>query len=156
MSPKEYQRHGLHFEEFEIGDSMISPGRTVTETDLVAFSGLSGDYSQLHTNAEYAKQTPFGKRIAHGPLGLSMAVGLASRLGFLVGTAEALMGLDWKFKRPIFIGDTIHVRASVAQKREIKKLRGGMIIFDLAVLNQNDEVVQQGKMTVLIKSRPAA
>lgn len=156
MSPKEYRRRGLYFEEFEIGDSMVSPGRTVTETDLVAFSGLSGDYSQLHTNAEYAKQTPFGKRIAHGPLGLSMAVGLASRLGFLVGTAEALLGLDWKFKRPIFIGDTIHVRASVARKREIKKLGGGMVIFDIAVLNQNDEVVQQGKMTILIKSRPVA
>jgi len=156
MSPKEYRRRGLYFEEFEIGDSMVSPGRTVTETDLVAFSGLSGDYSQLHTNAEYAKQTPFGKRIAHGPLGLSLAVGLASRLGFLVGTAEALMGLDWKFKRPIFIGDTIHVRAKVARKRELNNLGGGMMIFNLAVLNQNDEVVQEGKMTILIKSRPVA
>jgi len=156
MNPKEYQPRGLYYEEFEIGDSMVSPGRTVTETDIVAFAALTGDYNELHTNAEYAKQTPFGARIAHGPLGLSMAVGLAGRLGFMERTAQALLGLDWKFKRPIFAGDTIHVQASVAQKREVKRHGGGIVIFDLAVLNQNDEVVQQGRWTVLMKSRPAA
>jgi len=156
MNPKVYQPRGLCFEEFEIGDSRISPGRTVTETDVVSFCGLSGDYNELHSNAEFGKQTPFGQRIAHGLLGLSIASGLAGRLGLIEGTAQAFMGLDWKFKRPIFIGDTIRVRATVARTKEVKRLGGGIVILDIAVLNQNDEVVQQGKWTVLMKSRPAA
>jgi len=151
-----YQARGRYFEQFEIGDTMVSPGRTVTETDIVLFSGLSGDYNELHTNVEYATGTLFGQRVAHGPLGLTIAVGLASRLGFLEGTGQAFLGLDWKFKRPIFIGDTIHVRANVTRKRAMKKLGGGMMVINVAVLNQKDEVVQEGTWTLLMKSLPAA
>jgi acyl dehydratase len=156
MKENGYQPLGRYFEEFEIGDSMVSPGRTVTETDVVWFCGLSGDYNELHSNVEYAKQTIFGRRIAHGPLGLTLAVGLANRLGFMEGTAQAFLGLEWKFKGPIFIGDTVHVRASVAKKRAIQKLGGGMMIIDVALVNQKDEVVQEGTWKVLMKSRPDA
>jgi 3-hydroxybutyryl-CoA dehydratase len=149
-----YEPRGRYFEDFEVGDSMVSPGRTVTETDVVLFCGLSGDYNELHSNVEYAKQTLFGRRIAHGPLGLTLAVGLANRLGFMEGTAQAFLSLAWKFKGPIFIGDTVHVQASVAKKRATKELGGGMMIIDVALLNQNDEVVQEGTWTVLMKSRP--
>jgi len=135
---------------------MDTPGRTITEADIVAFCGVSGDYNELHSNAEYAKQTLFGKRIAHGLLGLAITSGLTGRLGFMEGTAQAFMGLEWKFKRPIFIGDTVYARASVAQKREVKRLGGGVVIFNVALLNQNDEVVQEGQWTILLKSRPAA
>ena len=152
MKADKYQHRGLCFEEFEVGDSMVSPGRTVTETDLILFSGLSGDFNELHTNVEYAKQTLFGQRVAHGPLGIVIAMGLAGRMGFLEGTAQAFLGLDWKFKRPIFIGDTIHVRANVTRKRAMKKLGGGMMV----ILNQKDEVVQEGTWTLLMKSLPAA
>lgn len=155
MSPKEKRTRGLYFEEFEVGDCMISPGRTVTEADIVAFCGLSGDFNELHSNAEYAKHTLFGKRVAHGLLGLSMASGLAGRLGFLEGTAQAFMGLDWKFKGPIFAGDTIHVRATVAQTKAVTRLGGGIVVLDVSVLNQKDEVAQEGRWTVLMKSRPA-
>lgn len=148
------QPRGRYFEEFVVGDEVISPGRTVTEADIVAFAALSGDYNQLHTDAEYAKDTVFGERVAHGVLGLSIAEGLAARLGFIEGTAEAFMGLDWKFRGPIKIGDTIHMKAQVTRKKEIKRLGGGIIIFDVAVINQRDETVQKGQWTVLIKSKP--
>ncbi len=150
---KEYSSRGLCFEEFQIGDSLVSPGRTITEADLVAFCGLSGDYNELHSNEEYARKRLFGKRIAHGLLGLSVASGLASRLGLMEGTAQAFMGLEWKFKNPIFIGDTIYLRAAVAGRREIKRLSGGLIFFKMALLNQNEQVVQEGQWTVLIRSR---
>lgn len=155
MSPKEHRARGMYFEEFVVGDCMVTPGRTLTEADIIAFCGVSGDFNELHSNAEYAKQTLFGKPIAHGLLGLSMASGLAGRLGFLEGTAQAFMGLDWKFKAPIFAGDTIHVRATVAQTRAVKRLGGGIVILDVQVLNQKDEVTQEGRWTVLMKSGPS-
>jgi 3-hydroxybutyryl-CoA dehydratase len=154
MSPKEHHARGKYFEEFELGESMVSPGRTVTEADIVGFCGLSGDFNELHSNTEYAKQTLFGKRVAHGLLGLSMASGLAGRLGLLEGTAQAFMGLDWRFKAPIFAGDTIYLHATVVQTRAVKKLGGGILVLDVRVLNQKDEVTQEGRWTVLMKSRP--
>jgi acyl dehydratase len=156
MSTQEYRVRGLYFEELQVGDSMVTPGRTITETDLVNFCGLSGDFNQLHSNEEYARQSPFGKRIAHGMLGLSVASGLASRLGFMEGTAEAFMGLEWKFKHPLYIGDTVHLRAVVTNKREVKRLNGGLVVFRLELLNQDHVVLQQGEWTLLMKSRSSA
>ena len=145
---------GHYFEEFEIGDTVESASRTITETDIVLFAGLSGDYNQLHTDAEFAKGTLFGERIAHGLLGLSVASGLAQRLGFIEGTAQAFRELSWKFRSPILIGDTIRARFKVREKKEVARLGGGMIMFDAAVLNQRDEVVQKGIWKVLIASAP--
>ena len=145
---------GRYFEEFEIGDGIETAARTITETDVVLFAGLSGDYNQLHTDAEFAKETLFGERVAHGLLGLAVASGLASRLGFVEGTAEAFTALEWKFRGPIKIGDTIRVQAKVRQKKAMARLGGGFVIFDVAVLNQRDETVQKGAWTVLIKSAP--
>lgn len=156
MSTQEYRARSLYFEELQVGDSMVTPGRTITETDLVNFCGLSGDFNPLHSNEEYARQSPFGKRIAHGMLGLSVATGLAGRLGFMEGTAEALMGLEWKFKHPLYIGDTVYLHATVTNKREVKQLNGGLVVFRLKLLNQNQVVLQQGEWTLLIKSRSSA
>jgi 3-hydroxybutyryl-CoA dehydratase len=145
---------GMYFEEFTVGTEMVSPGRTITEADVVLFAGLSGDYNQLHTDAEYAKGTPFGERIAHGLLGLAVASGLASRLGFIEGTAEAFTGLEWKFRAPIKLGDTIYVTAAVAKTRPMRGLGGGIVVFDMAVKNQRGETVQKGQWTVLVKGKP--
>ena len=144
----------LYFEEMDEGLEMTSPGRTVSETDVVLFAGLSGDYNQLHTDAEYARDTRFGQRIAHGLLGLSIASGLANRLGFIEGTAIAFMGLEWKFKAPILIGDTIAMTTRVLRKREMRRLGGGIVVFGVAVTNQRGETAQEGEWTVLVKSRP--
>ena len=145
---------GRYFEEFEIGDVNETAARTITETDVMLFAGLSGDYNPLHTDAEFAKGTHFGERVAHGLLGLSIASGLASRLGFIEGTAEAFTGLEWKFRGPVLIGDTIRVRLEVRKKKEMSRLGGGFVVLDVAVLNQRDETVQKGTWTVLIKSAP--
>lgn len=144
---------GLFFEEFEVGAEMTSPGRTVTEADVAAFAGLSGDYNQLHVDAEFAKTTPFGARVAHGLLGLSIASGLATRAGLGEGTILAFMGLDWKFKAPIMFGDTISLRAMASRKRKATQLGGGIVVLDVRLHNQRDEIVQEGTWTVLVRGR---
>jgi acyl dehydratase len=145
---------GRYFEEFEIGDVVETAARTVTETDIVLFASLSGDYNQLHTDVEFARGTRFGERVAHGLLGLSIASGLAWHLGFIEGTVEAFTGLEWKFRGPIVIGDTIQVRIEAKEKKEMPRLGGGFVTLDVAVLNQRDEIVQKGTWTALIKGAP--
>jgi 3-hydroxybutyryl-CoA dehydratase len=145
---------GLYFEEFEDGYEAETAARTVTEADVVLFAGLSGDYNPLHTDSEFARGTLFKERIAHGLLGLSIASGLANRLGFADGTAQALTGMEWKFRGPIMFGDTIRARIAVRKKKEMKQLGGGFVFFDVTLLNQKDEVVQKGTWTLLISSAP--
>jgi acyl dehydratase len=147
-------RHGLYFEEFEVGQTIETPARTITETDVVIFAGLSGDYNPLHTDAEFAKETMFGERIAHGLLGLAVVSGLAWRTGFMEGTADALISVETKFRNPVKFGDTIRARFEVKQKKEMKRMGGGFVTLGVVVLNQRDETVQKGDWTVLIRSAP--
>lgn len=147
-------RRGIFFEEFNVGDWIISPARTITETDVVAFAALSGDWTAIHTDAEYAAKGIFGERIAHGLLGLAVATGLSVRLGFVEETAIAFRELEWKFSAPIKIGDTIHMRAEVAGKKPLPRLGGGLVTFDVQVINQRGEVAQRGSWSLLVKSRP--
>lgn len=147
------QLRGKHFEEMTVGDIAESPGRTITENDILLFADFTGDHNPVHTNAEYAKTTIYGEQVAHGLLGLSIAGGLVWRTGLLEGTAEALIGMDWKFRNPIFIGDTIRFRAEVRKKKEMPRLNGGFVTFNATVLNQKDETVQKGTWTLLIRSR---
>ena len=146
---------GLYFNEFEVGQIVISPARTITVADVVAFAGLSGDYNPLHTDSEFAEATPYGQRIAHGLLGLSVASGLAARSGFIDGTVQAFTGLTWKFRRPILLGDTIRIKAVVTKTRSMPSMGGGMVVLNVTVLNQRDEAVQRGEWTLLIKGQDA-
>ena len=112
----------MHLEDFKAGQETRTPARTVTEADVVAFAGLSGDFNPIHTDAEFAAATPFKQRIAHGALGLSIATGLGARTGMLDGTAIAFLGIeDWKFSKPIFLGDTVQVRMTVTDVRASSK-----------------------------------
>ena len=148
-------QRGLYFEDFNIGDSVTSAGRTVTEADVVGFAALSGDWNAIHVDAEYAKQGPFGQRVAHGLLGLSIASGLAVQLGFMRETVLAFREIgEWKFSLPIYLGDTIHMRATVVETKPMARLGGGMVTFKVELLNQEDNVVQRGTWTVLVKGRP--
>ncbi|HEX7592816.1 MAG TPA: MaoC/PaaZ C-terminal domain-containing protein [Anaerolineae bacterium] len=149
----DYQPRGMYFEEFTTGTEVVTQGRTITEADIVNFAGLSGDYNTIHTDAEYAKTTPFGERIAHGLLGLSVATGLAAQMGFIEGTVIAFTGLEWKFKGAIKIGDTIHLVTKVTKTKAMKAAGGGFVVFDARVLNQRGETVQQGVWTLLMKSK---
>jgi len=144
------QKTGMYFDEFEIGQSWTSPSRTITEADLVAFAGISGDYNPLHTDEEYARTTQFGGRLFHGPGVLAVATGLESRLGFKEGTAIAFLGLTWNLTGAVKIGDTIHVVETVAGlKPSRSKPDRGIVTFDVSVVNQRDEVVQDGQWVVM-------
>jgi 3-hydroxybutyryl-CoA dehydratase len=153
-----YEPRGIYFEDYAVGQVMSTPARTITEADVVGFAGLSGDFNALHVDADFGRSTIFGERIAHGLLGLSVASGLAAQAGFIEGTVLAFAGLEWKFKNPIRIGDTIHLSARVNRLRAMRSLGGGMVILDVTVRNQRDEVVQEGSWNLLVKSRsdPAA
>ncbi|MEW5945217.1 MAG: MaoC/PaaZ C-terminal domain-containing protein [bacterium] len=147
---------GLFYEEFNEGDEYVSPGRTITEADIVMFAGLSGDYNPLHTDAEFARETIFGGRIAHGLLVLSISTGLIARTGILAGTAMAFLGInEWKFTAPVLIGDTVHVKQTVESKRETKKADRGVVTFRSQVINHKGEAVQEGLRTIMVRRKPA-
>lgn len=155
LSPIPPEQRGMYFEEFEPGQRILSSGRTVTEADIVTFAGLSGDYNQIHTDEEFSKKTQFGRRVAHGILGLSIASGLAVQTGVMEGTIMAFREINnWRFVKPIFIGDTIHVQLEVQETKAIPRIGGGSIIIELDVKNQDDETVMKGTWTALISSKP--
>lgn len=155
--PVATQRRGLYFEEFHIGDGAASIGRTITETDIVQFCYLTGDWNQLHSDAEFAARTPFQARIAHGLLGMSIASGLVMRIGLIEGTALAFRGVEnWKFSRPIFMGDTIHVETKVTETKALPRLGGGQVTLEVSVVNQKGELCQRGIWEVLVRSEPKA
>ena len=142
-----------HFEDIRVGDEYLSPGRTVTEADIVAFAGLSGDYNVLHTDAEFMKSSIFGERIAHGLLGLAIQSGLGTRAMPRPFATIAFLGLRWRFKGPIKIGDTIKVRIKVTDKRETSKPDRGIVVLQRSVVNQWGEVVQEGETDIMVERR---
>ncbi len=144
---------GMYFEDFKIGDTWSTKGRTITETDIVNFAGLSGDFNQLHMDEQYAGKTQFGKRIAHGLLGLAISSGLTQALDIYNDTIIAFLGLTWKFTGPIFIGDTVHVEQTVASLRKTSKPGRGVATFEVKLINQNNETVQLGERSIMIRCR---
>ena len=146
---------GKYFEEFEVGQRLTTLGRTITEGEVYAFAGLSGDYNQIHTDAEFSKSTPFGQRVAHGLLGLSIATGLAMRTGVLDGTVLAFREIDeWKFIKPVFMGDTVHVEMEITETKAIPRIMGGSIMIVMELKNQRQETTMKGTITLLVASRP--
>jgi len=144
---------GMYFEDFEVGLDVVTSARTITETDLVNFAGLSGDFNFIHTNAVAAAETPYGQRIAHGMLVASIATGLCVQQGFIDGTTLAFRELNWKFTKPVFIGDTIYVKIKVTETKKMARLGGGLVVFAARVLNQDQEVVHKGEMRMLLQSK---
>jgi len=141
----------LYFEDFSVGQKFVTKARTLTEADIVNFAGLSWDHNQLHTDAEYAASTRYGKRIAHGLLGVIAHAGLSYEL--TEDSILALLELTWQFKAPIYIGDTVHVKQTVKNLRESTAGDSGILTFEKEVLNQKDEVVQTGTTTILLAKR---
>ena len=146
------------FEDLDIGNTFDSPTRTVTEADVVNFACLSADFNRLHVDAEFAKGTPYGQRIAHGLLVLSVMSGLVTRMQLNLHLEPSLMGLldiQCRFPKPTFIGDTLRVRVEVAEKSETSKPDRGVVAFKRQVLNQRSEVVVEGDWKLLVRRRPA-
>lgn len=146
---------GRYYEDLEMGEEFLTPGRTITEADVVTYAGFSGDYNPLHTDEEFARTTVFGRRILHGPAAFCIATGLVARLGLVDGTAIAFLGMTWDLKAPIFIGDTIRVRERVLEKRPTRKPGRGIVTFEVEILNQRGEVVQSGQWKVMLATRDA-
>ncbi len=144
-------RSGLTFDEFELGDCFESQGRTVTEADVVAFAGLSGDYNPLHTDATFAATTRSGARIAHGMLIAAMATGMANWTGIFEGTTLALMEQVIRYKGVVLFGDTVRLRLEVLDTKPTSKPDRGVVRVAARMVNQRDEVVVDGEWTLLMK-----
>lgn len=142
-----------YYEDFVVGGVHESRGRTVTEADIVNFAGLSGDFVELHTNEEFARRSPFGRRIAHGALIFSISTGLMTQMNLINDTVLAFYGLDkLRFTAPVFIGDTVRVTKRVIELRE-KDADRGVVTFETQVLNQNNEPVIVYADKLLVKRR---
>ena len=147
-----YEPH--HFEEFEEGQEFISVGRTVTESDFVMHSALSGDWTELHTNKEYAQEQDFGERIAHGPMTFVQATGFVYRTGIVERTAYAFLGMNYMdLPNPVTIGDTLQLEMVVSNKKEVGRDDVGMVVLDTGMENQNGTTVFEGDMKFLIKKQ---
>lgn len=146
---------GMYWEDFEEGMELFSPRRTITQTDIVNFACLTGDFNAPHTDHEFCKEQPYGEPIAHGPLVWSIAGGLGYASGITDGTVLAMLGVDgWKVHLPVKHGDTIHVMSRVAWKKETSKPTMGIVSFDREIRNQRGEVVQSAKATNMYLRRP--
>lgn len=147
---------GMHFSAFAEGQSYTSPGRTITETDVVQFAGLSGDFNPLHTDATFAAKTPFGQRVAHGMLSVAVSTGMANQLGIFEGTTIALLSIDSHFKGPVFFGDTIRLTLTVDALKPSSKGGRGVVTFKAQITNQDDKTVVEGTWSVMMRDAPAA
>lgn len=147
----------LYFEDFSVGQTFVSPGRTITEADVVSFAAWTGDNNQVHTDAEFAKRTRYGQRIVHGMLGASLCLGLIARTGVFEGSAVALLGIDeWRFTAPVFIGDTLTLTVEVVGVRLTSKGNTGVVQRLLRLRNQDGQIVQEGRMDILVLTRAHA
>lgn len=154
---KDKPRLGYRYDDLFVGMRFRSPGRTITDADLVGFAGLTGDYSELHTSDVYAQSSQFGRKVAHGMLGLAYAHGLMwARTGELRETAIAFLGIDgWKFLGPIFVGDTIFVDYELAELRDSRsRATQAIATFDVKVVKQDGAIVQQGRKALLVSKVP--
>ena len=148
------QSRGRYFEDFKVGEVLVTGRRTVEGGDVSRFAGLTGDFNPLHTDEVFAQQTPFGARVAHGILTLAVSNGQQNLSGWFEGTALALLGLDrLRFTLPVKFGDTIHTAMTVKQARESSKADRGVVTFDVVVKNQRDEVVCTYEENVLMRRR---
>jgi acyl dehydratase len=144
----------LYFEDVEVGFRFETPRRTVTEADLVAFAGVSGDFNPLHTDSVFAAGSIYGERIAHGALVVSLVTGLRQRVGLFDGTLMGLLEIrSWRFSAPVRIGDTIRVVNEVTELEETSKPDRGIMVQRIEVLDQDDTVVQSGEFVMLLRRR---
>lgn len=142
-----------YFEDFKIGDVIVTPAIFITVADIVNFAMFSGDWHPLHTDDVFAANSIYGERIAHGPLTITIITGLMNRAGVFPETAMGFLGVEWKFIAPVKVGDTLRGRVEVIEKRETKKPDRGIIIYKINIINQNDKTVCEGRWTNLYRRK---
>ncbi len=146
-----------YFEDFATGQQFVTPGKTVTETDVVMFGALTNDNNQVHTDVEFASGTRYGQRIVHGLFGTSLCLGLVARTGVFEGSAVALLGIDgWRFALPVFIGDTLTCTVEILGLRLTSSGTTGIVERQLTLRNQHGATVQSGRMDIMALTRAAA
>ena len=146
-----YQLRGKTFDQFNPGDEFETASRTITEADVSAFAGLSGDYNPLHTDEEFMKAGPFKGRIAHGMLLASVATGQANQLGIFEGSSIAVLSITLKFTNAVKFQDTVRTVLTCKEKKESSKPDRGTATFDVRMLNQRNETVMESQWVVLLK-----
>jgi acyl dehydratase len=134
------------------GQSWTTPGRTIGAGDIDLFAGLVGDFTPIHVDEVFAKSSPYGTRIAHGPLAMATAIGMLTQTGILGERVIGLLNLNWDFSGPVKIDDTIRSRVTLEQQRPTSKPSRAVATFVFEVINQRDEVVQRGSMLVLLRA----
>ncbi|RRD94690.1 dehydratase [Clostridiales bacterium COT073_COT-073] len=148
-----YTPRGLYLEQFEQNKTYYSGGRTITETDVVNFAGLSGDFNPLHMDEEFAKSNMFGKRIAHGALGIIIATGLSNQTGYFEGTTIAFLEMSAKYLAPLCIGDTVHLEITPIEITPGKKPGRGILKIMAKLVNQEGTVILESPWTLLMKAQ---
>jgi acyl dehydratase len=149
----------LYFEDLPLDKTFVTAGRTITEADVVAFAGLSGDFNSLHVDETFAAATGFGGRIAHGLLVLSVASGLTTRLPVLQALQPALLGMTdvtCRWLAPTRIGDTIRVELTFTAAQVTRSGTRGRVTERRVALNQDDVTVLDSQWTLLVATRPSA
>ena len=148
---------GRYFEEFQVGEKVTTGTHKVTDADIMTFAELSGDNNRIHTDEEFSRKGPFGKRVAHGLLGLSIASGLLWQTGILDGTVIAFREVnEWKFVKPVFIDDVMHAELESLETKALSRIGAGSVVVGVELMNQDNEVCMRGKWTLLVMSRPKA
>lgn len=144
-----------YFEDFAVGQVFHTQGRTITEADIMSFAGWSWDTNPVHTDKAHSAGGRFGGPIAHGVLGLSVAMGLVSRLGVFEACSIALLGIDgWRFERPMVAGDTVHCTLTITGVRATSNGTSGILDREFVLTNQDDTVVQRGNIGLMVARRP--
>lgn len=149
---------GRYLDQFAVGETHVTPGRTISETDVTLFAAVTGDYNEIHMSEEYARNSKMGKRIAHGLLLLGISHGLLSRLDMIDGTGIGFAEIEnWKFISPVYFNDTVHIKVTVTEVKfsRTKRDRGILKLF-LQIINQHDQVVQEGTKVLMMQRPPSA
>src|SRR5512146_3212002 len=148
---------GRYFEEFQVGEKVMTQSRKVSDSDIMTFASLTGDNNRIHTNEEFSRTGPFGKRVSHGLLGLSIASGLLWQTGILDGTVIAFREVnEWKFVKPVFIDDVVHAELEPLETKALPRIGGGSVVVNVELKNQDNDVCMRGKWTLLVMLRPKA
>jgi acyl dehydratase len=142
----------LSSNQLEVGRTFLTPGRTIGEGDINLFAGLVGDFTPIHVDDVFAKASPFGARIAHGPLAMATAIGMLTHTGALGERVIGLVNLNWDFCGPVMINDTIRSRVRVDELRPTSKPERNLVAFVFEVINQDEKVIQRGRMLVLVRA----
>jgi acyl dehydratase len=147
-----YPMTGQYFDDYVVGQTFETHGRTLTETDLVNFCGLIGDYEPPHADETFARKSPVGRRVMQGCLVTTAAEGLMTRSGLFDGTAITLLASSWEYRAPVFIGDTVRARLVAKEVRKSSKGGRGVVTFAVTILNQDDKEVVTGSYVMMVKT----